>query len=101
MNGEGKIRFHTLKGYMRHSIYGIEGIEILDRSGYDSDYLFTVKVRVRYSNSGDSRDACDIRVGARDTWLEFNGIRYETLDDFDRLAVSLEREKIENMLEAM
>lgn len=98
MNGAGKIRYRILKSFVEDPVRCVDDIEILDRYGrQDEDYLFTVKILYR----NDSGYECVILVGARDTWLKFNGIRYETLGDFDRLAALLEREKIENMLEKM
>lgn len=35
------------------------------------------------------------------SWLEYDGERYETREDYDRLAVKVEQEKIEKMLEDM
>ena len=97
MNGKDKIRYRALSGYMEDSVSRIEGIDLWNHIGHVDGYLFTVGVLYR----NDSCDECHILVGARDTWLEFNGIRYETLDDFGRLAVSLERKKIADMLEKM
>lgn len=97
MNGEGKIRYRVLGRYMEDRIRRVEDIEILDRHCQDGVYSFIVLVLYK----DDRSDVYNIRIGARDTWLEFNGIRYETLGDFDRLASSLEREKIKKMLERM
>lgn len=76
---------------MSKSDDNIDSVEI-DGNAYDHPYGY---VRIWRDNG------IYAVVGNEGTWVEYNGIRYETREDYQRLRSAVEREKLDRALEAL
>lgn len=86
------------KEYVHGEIGKIVGLKF---GRYDIPLIYFYKPGANPDKDYPSRWVPTIDIAAPWSWLEYDGERYETREDYDSLQVRLEREKIGKMLEEM